>query len=210
MSKWRDHLKLGVDIDAFQDGLSYSPYANKQILILISILIMILILLFFNFSKFELLCPSLVTKRLTSTKSPFVSSHGLANFWKPSPKLFRCWSVWYVPTQSEMYEKKRLRSWSRSRLRSRFACLRKVSGKHTSADRCRYFDSARGSALECAACLDVLVAKKKIDGDIVKRGKNQLYQIVSVLIGLIRANSLAKCVKRKIKIKIEIKIKTCY
>lgn len=63
------------------------------------------------------------------------------------------------------------------------------NGKHTSADRCRYFDSARGSALECAACLDVLVAKKKVDEDRVKKGKGQLYQIVSMLIGLIRANS---------------------
>ena len=63
------------------------------------------------------------------------------------------------------------------------------NGKHTSADRCRYFDSARGSALECAACLDVLVAKKIVGGDKVGKGKNQLYQIVSMLIGLIRANS---------------------
>ena len=37
------------------------------------------------------------------------------------------------------------------------------NGKYTSADRCRFWDIARGSALECAACLDVLVAKKKID-----------------------------------------------
>lgn len=63
------------------------------------------------------------------------------------------------------------------------------NGKHTSADRCRYFDSARGSALECAACLDVLVAKNKVNGDKVRNGKDQLYQIVSMLIGLIRANS---------------------
>ena len=63
------------------------------------------------------------------------------------------------------------------------------NGKHTSADRCRYFDSAHGSALECAACLDILVAKKKVDRDYVKKGKDQLYQIVSMLIGLIRANS---------------------
>jgi len=34
------------------------------------------------------------------------------------------------------------------------------NGKYTAADRCRFFDIARGSALECAACLDVLVAKK--------------------------------------------------
>ena len=28
------------------------------------------------------------------------------------------------------------------------------NGKYTPADRCRFFDIARGSALECAACLD--------------------------------------------------------
>jgi len=33
------------------------------------------------------------------------------------------------------------------------------NAKYTVPDRCRYFDTARGSALECAACLDVLVAK---------------------------------------------------
>ncbi len=63
------------------------------------------------------------------------------------------------------------------------------NGKHTSADRCRYFDSARGSALECAACLDVLVAKMKCDKNKAIEAKSLLYQIVSMLIGLIRANS---------------------
>ncbi|MBV9657945.1 MAG: four helix bundle protein, partial [Verrucomicrobia bacterium] len=33
------------------------------------------------------------------------------------------------------------------------------NGKSTSADRCRLLDDARGSVLECAACLDVLVAR---------------------------------------------------
>src|SRR5438093_9521747 len=33
------------------------------------------------------------------------------------------------------------------------------TGKFTPPDRCRYYDTARGSALECAACLDVLVVK---------------------------------------------------
>ena len=63
------------------------------------------------------------------------------------------------------------------------------NGKHTSADRCRFFDIARGSALECAACLDVLVAKKKIDDRVANEGKAALAEIVSMLIGLIRANS---------------------
>src|SRR5689334_12108284 len=35
------------------------------------------------------------------------------------------------------------------------------NAKYTVPDRCRYFDNARGSALECAACLDVLVANGK-------------------------------------------------
>src|SRR3954467_6822325 len=34
------------------------------------------------------------------------------------------------------------------------------TGKFTARDRCRFYDTARGSALECAACLDVLVVKK--------------------------------------------------
>jgi four helix bundle protein len=63
------------------------------------------------------------------------------------------------------------------------------NGKHTSADRCRYFDSARGSALECAACLDVLVAKRIVELPSVIDGKKLLYEIVSMMVGLIRANS---------------------
>ena len=63
------------------------------------------------------------------------------------------------------------------------------NGKFTSADRCRFFDNARGSALECSACLDVLVAKGKIASAEVETGKEMLVEIVSMLIGLIRANS---------------------
>ena len=36
------------------------------------------------------------------------------------------------------------------------------NGKFTSKDRCRYFDIARGSALECAGGLDIQFIKKKI------------------------------------------------
>lgn len=37
------------------------------------------------------------------------------------------------------------------------------TGKYTSKDKCRYYDIARGSALECAACLDVLIEQKRIN-----------------------------------------------
>ncbi len=61
------------------------------------------------------------------------------------------------------------------------------NGKYTAADRCRFFDIARGSALECAACLDVLMAKKKLEN--ATPGKEILVRIVSMLVGLIRSTS---------------------
>lgn len=63
------------------------------------------------------------------------------------------------------------------------------NGKFTSPDRCRYLDSARGSALECAACLDVLVAKGRATEAEVESGKQLLRRIVALLVGLIRSNS---------------------
>ena len=63
------------------------------------------------------------------------------------------------------------------------------NGKYTSADRCRFFDIARGSALECSACLDVMVASKLTEPDVAEQGKRQLIEIVSMLVGLIRSNS---------------------
>lgn len=64
------------------------------------------------------------------------------------------------------------------------------NGRYTAADRCRYFDIARGSALECAACLDVLVAKKYIES--ADSGKAILVRIVSMLVGLIRGTSASR------------------
>jgi four helix bundle protein len=50
--------------------------------------------------------------------------------------------------------------------------------------RCRSFDIANGSALECAACLDVLVARAKLTAEQVEPGKERLSRIVKMLIGL--------------------------
>lgn len=63
------------------------------------------------------------------------------------------------------------------------------NGKYTPTDRCRFFDNARGSAFETAACLDVLVAKGKLASSDIHNGKLILQQIVSMLIGLIKSNS---------------------
>lgn len=72
--------------------------------------------------------------------------------------------------------------------------LAEGNGKHTQADRCRFFDIARGSALECAACLDVLLARKLIEQPMAEEGKRMLMEIVSMLVGLIRANSTQRAV----------------
>jgi four helix bundle protein len=70
------------------------------------------------------------------------------------------------------------------------------NGKFTSADRCRFFDNARGSALECAACLDVAVAKCFVEATEIQSGKATLVGIVSMLFGLIRANSETRVFER--------------
>src|SRR5205085_335450 len=63
------------------------------------------------------------------------------------------------------------------------------NGKYAPKDRCRFFDIAHGSALECAAALDVLVAKQKLTNDQIRRGKERLQRIVRMLMGLIKRNS---------------------
>lgn len=64
--------------------------------------------------------------------------------------------------------------------------LAEGNAKFTAPDRCRYFDSARGSALECAACLDVLVAKRKCTLEETQSGKEMLRDTVSLIVGLVR------------------------
>lgn len=63
------------------------------------------------------------------------------------------------------------------------------NGKFTQPDRCRFFDIARGSALECAAALDVLSAKAILPENEITPGKEILLKIVSMLVGLIKSNS---------------------
>lgn len=63
--------------------------------------------------------------------------------------------------------------------------LAEGNGKRSPADRCRYFDIARGSGLECASCLDVLVARCKITVAKAEEGKTILVEVVSMTAGLI-------------------------
>lgn len=63
--------------------------------------------------------------------------------------------------------------------------LAEGNGKRSHPDRCRYFDIARGSVVECAACLDVLVVKNRMAAADAAVGKEKLLGIVSMVAGLI-------------------------
>jgi four helix bundle protein len=63
------------------------------------------------------------------------------------------------------------------------------NAKYSVKDRCRYLQIATGSALECAACLDVFVARKRLTVGEIEPGKVRLKGIVSMLMGLINSAS---------------------
>ncbi|PTX98598.1 four helix bundle protein [Opitutus sp. ER46] len=63
--------------------------------------------------------------------------------------------------------------------------LAEGNGKRSFVDRSRYLDSARGSGLECAACLDVLVTRRLLTAERADEGKSILLEVVSTTAGLI-------------------------
>jgi four helix bundle protein len=60
------------------------------------------------------------------------------------------------------------------------------NGKFSAKDRARFLEIARGSALECAAALDVLVARKLAGLEQVESAKENLVRIVQMLMGMLR------------------------
>jgi four helix bundle protein len=59
--------------------------------------------------------------------------------------------------------------------------IAEASGKTGAADRARFHAIARGSALECAAILDVLLLLHAATPDDVERGKTLLSRLVAML-----------------------------
>ena len=55
------------------------------------------------------------------------------------------------------------------------------NGKTAEADRRRYFEIARGSALECAAIQDVLVVGKALDREASRQRKTELDRMAAML-----------------------------
>ncbi|MES2708018.1 MAG: four helix bundle protein [Verrucomicrobiota bacterium] len=59
------------------------------------------------------------------------------------------------------------------------------NGKRQGKQRAKFFDDARGSAVECAACLDALVAKGLARMERVAEGKTMLLRVVGMLTRLV-------------------------
>ena len=60
------------------------------------------------------------------------------------------------------------------------------NGKFSDRDRARFLEIARGSALECAACLDVMVVGTLITQATIAPQKERLSRIVQMLMGMLR------------------------
>ena len=59
------------------------------------------------------------------------------------------------------------------------------NGRRQGRQRAKFLDDARGSAIECAACLDASVAKRFASLDRIKAGKEMLVRIVAMLTKLL-------------------------
>ena len=59
------------------------------------------------------------------------------------------------------------------------------NGKFSKKDRARFLQIAHGSALESAACLDLLVARRCCRASAVARGKSILEEIVKMLFAML-------------------------
>ncbi len=60
------------------------------------------------------------------------------------------------------------------------------NGKFSTVDRARFLEIARGSALECAACLDVLAVRKLVAAERIFPAKERLVRIVNMLMGMLK------------------------
>ena len=67
------------------------------------------------------------------------------------------------------------------------------AGKRTPADCRKYFDNARGSAMECGVHLDICALSNLADPGLLQRGKNLLEREVSMLTRLGQSQGRGQC-----------------
>jgi four helix bundle protein len=59
------------------------------------------------------------------------------------------------------------------------------NGKFSIKDHARFFQIAHGSVLECAACLDLFVARGCCEARVIEKGKGILEEIVKMLFAML-------------------------
>ncbi|MBM4049571.1 MAG: four helix bundle protein [Planctomycetes bacterium] len=101
---------------------------------------------------------------------------------------------WVTPVLEEVEKKARARTREvRGQLdRASVSMLLNTAegnGKRQRQVRAKFFDDARGSATECAACLDALVAKGACSGERIREGKEMLARISQMLTKLVQLYS---------------------
>jgi four helix bundle protein len=69
--------------------------------------------------------------------------------------------------------------------------IAQASGKRSMSDRRQFIDTAYGSSLECAACLDVLSIQEHLHVATTQAGKERLSKLVAMLIGFRKATDRA-------------------
>jgi four helix bundle protein len=96
--------------------------------------------------------------------------------------------AWVTPLLDEVSSKARTREVCDQLDRASLSALLNTAegnGKRQRPVRAKFFDDARGSATECAGCLDAIVAKQAATKERIQDGKQLLLRIVSTLTGLI-------------------------
>jgi len=71
------------------------------------------------------------------------------------------------------------------------------NGKRQGRQRAKFFDDARGSAFECAACLDASVARRFVSITRIRPGKEMLARVVAMLTRLVDRFDTDERVMRK-------------
>ena len=92
--------------------------------------------------------------------------------------------VWVTPVIEKLEKSRAIRDQLDRASTSIPLNIAEGNAKFSMKDRCRYLDIADGSAVECAAALDVLVAQKRFQAAELRAGKIILQEIVSLVMGL--------------------------
>jgi four helix bundle protein len=95
-------------------------------------------------------------------------------------------AFWYPIAKSFRGDQRHLRDQWRRAAESIPLNIAEGNGKQSLKYKNRFFEIARGSALECAAIHDILNAVSAVDAESNRRGKSELKRIVSMLSRLIQ------------------------